>query len=89
LGIVYKSWDPVIDRIVAIKTIDLGLSPAGSRAFEQRFDREARPRGASTIQHRHDIRHGPGGDVAYIAMELLEGRTLRAILESGSCFRLR
>ena len=84
MGVVYTARDPVIDRIVAIKTIDLDLSPAEASTFEQRFDREARTAGRlnhPNIVTIYDV--GRSGNIAYMAMELLEGRTLRAILDSG------
>src|SRR5213593_2953610 len=84
MGIVYKAHDPLIDRAVAIKTVDLGASLAEADAFEQRFYREAKSAGRlnhSNIVTIHDV--GKSGGVAYIAMEFLEGRSLREILDSG------
>ena len=84
MGVVYKARDPLIDRIVAIKTIALDLSNTESVAFEQRFYREARSAGRlnhSNIVTIHDV--GKSDTVAYIAMEFLDGQSLREILDSG------
>ncbi len=85
MGVVYKARDPLIERSVAIKTVSFsGLTASESEAFEQRFYREARSAGC--LNHRnivtiHDV--GKSDDLAYIAMELLEGQSLRQILDSG------
>ncbi len=84
MGAVFRARDPLIDRIVAIKTINVGLSRVEAEAFEKRFDREARSAGRlnhPNIVTIYDV--GKSGDVAYIAMELLEGQSLRDILDSG------
>jgi eukaryotic-like serine/threonine-protein kinase len=84
-GIVYKASDPLLDRLVAIKTIELGIDGVGSDILELGFERKARL--AACLTHPnivivHDM--GRSGDVAYIATELLDdGQTLRAILDSG------
>jgi serine/threonine-protein kinase len=84
MGVVYKARDPLIDRLVAIKTVTLGPSDAETEAFERRFFREAKS--AGRLNHPnvviiHDV--GKTEDVAYIAMEFLDGRSLREILDSG------
>ncbi len=84
MGVVYRARDPLIDRIVAIKTIGMGLSRHESEAFDKRFDREARSAGRlnhPNIVTIHDM--GRSDDGAYIAMEFLDGRSLRDILDSG------
>jgi serine/threonine-protein kinase len=84
MGAVFRARDPLIDRVVAIKTINVGLSRLEAEAFEKRFDREARSAGRlnhPNIVTIYDV--GKSGDVAYIAMELLEGQSLRDILDSG------
>ncbi len=85
MGVVYKARDPLIERTVAIKTIAChGLSRDEVGTFEHRFFREAKSAGRlnhPNIVTIYDI--GRDGDLAYIAMELLEGRSLREILDSG------
>ncbi|OGS94480.1 MAG: serine/threonine protein kinase [Gallionellales bacterium RIFCSPLOWO2_02_FULL_57_47] len=85
MGIVYKAKDPLIDRVVAIKTINLGLALDEKEEYEERFYQEAKAAGRLShpnIVTIYDV--GKSGDVAYIAMELLQGRELRDIMnESG------
>ncbi|HVO89557.1 MAG TPA: protein kinase [Casimicrobiaceae bacterium] len=84
MGVVYKARDPAIGRVVAIKTIGSGLSPAEFEAFEKRFEREAKSAGRlnhPSIVTIYDV--GKSEDTAYIAMEFLEGRSLREVLDSG------
>jgi tRNA A-37 threonylcarbamoyl transferase component Bud32 len=81
MGIVYKARDPLIDRVVAIKTINLNQALDEREEYEGRFYQEARA--AGRLSHHnivtiYDV--GKSGDVAYIAMEFLEGRELRDVL---------
>jgi eukaryotic-like serine/threonine-protein kinase len=82
MGIVYKAKDPLIDRVVAIKTINLSLALDEKEEYEGRFYQEAKAAGRlnhPNIVTIYDV--GKSGDVAYIAMEFLEGRELRDILD--------
>ncbi len=75
MGVVYKARDPLIDRTVAIKTIDLDMSGEESEAFERRFYREAKSAGRlnhANIVTIHDV--GKSDGIAYIAMEFLQGQ---------------
>jgi len=84
MGIVYKAKDPLIDRVVAVKTINLGLALDEKEEYESRFYQEAKAAGRlnhPNIVTIYDV--GKSGDVAYIAMELLEGRELRDIMNDG------
>lgn len=84
MGVVYKARDPLIDRVVAIKTINLSLAQEEKEEYEGRFYQEARAAGRLShpnIVTIYDV--GKSGDVAYIAMEFLEGRELRDILNEG------
>jgi len=85
MGVVFRGRDPLIERPVAIKTFACGGLPADEvDAFERRFLREARLAGGLShpnIVTIHDV--GRSGDLAYIAMEFLEGRSLRQVLDSG------
>ncbi|MGA7595351.1 MAG: serine/threonine-protein kinase [Gallionella sp.] len=85
MGVVYKARDPLIDRVVAIKTINLSLAMDEKDEYEGRFYQEARAAGRlnhPNIVTIYDV--GKSGDVAYIAMELLEGRELRDIMNEGA-----
>jgi eukaryotic-like serine/threonine-protein kinase len=84
MGIVYKAQDPLIERVVAVKCVGIGMSQEETEAFDQRFYREAKSAGRlnhPNIVTIHDV--GKSGDHAYIAMEFLEGQSLREILDSG------
>ncbi len=81
MGVVYKATDPLIDRIVAIKTITLSLAQEERDEYEARFYQEAKA--AGRLSHPNIVTIfdvGRTGDVAYIAMEFLQGRELRDIL---------
>ena len=81
MGIVYKAKDPLIDRILAIKTISLNLAMDEKDEYEARFYQEAKAAGRLShpnIVTVYDV--GKSGDIAYIAMEFLEGRELRDAL---------
>jgi len=89
MGAVYKAFDPLIKRTLAIKTIRLDI-PRGSpqyRSFIDRFYHEARISG--TLSHPNivtlfDI--GEEGGLPYLAMEFVEGATISSILERGERF---
>ena len=82
MGVVYTARDPLIDRVVAVKVIDLqSLNKNERDEYKARFNLEARTAGGMShpnIVTIHDI--GRSGDVVYIAMELLKGRELEGIL---------
>jgi serine/threonine protein kinase len=83
MGVVYKARDPMLDRIVAIKTINLTLPKEELAEYEARFYQEAKAAGG--LSHRnivtiHDI--GRSDRVAYMAMEFLEGQELRRLMQA-------
>jgi serine/threonine protein kinase len=83
MGTVYKGFDPHIQRMVAIKTIHrelLGDSSA-TDSMAARFRNEAKAVGR--IAHPGVVAiydFGEDGDVTFIAMEFVDGRTLDEIL---------
>ena len=84
MGMVYKARDPMLDRIVAIKTINLTLPKEELAEYEARFYQEAKAAGG--LSHRnivtiYDI--GRSERVAYMAMEFLEGQELRRLIRRG------
>ena len=82
MGVVYRARDPIIDRVVALKTINLALTGAALASFEERFFQEARS--AGRLNHPNIVTiydAGKADGVAYIAMEFLEGTSLREILD--------
>ncbi len=85
MGVVYRAQDPLLERIVAIKTISLDLSRDEFEEFEQRFYREAKSAGRlnhPNIVTIHDV--GNTDNIAYMAMEFLEGVELRDIMDGGA-----
>jgi serine/threonine-protein kinase len=85
MGVVYLAVDPTIGRPVAIKTIRLGeLDDADERAkLRERLFREARSAGILShpgIVTIYDMEEQ--GDVAFIAMEFVDGPTLDQLLSS-------
>src|SRR4051812_10895669 len=81
MGAVYRALDPLIDREVAIKTLLPDLPADVMAEVRERFLREARSAGRlnhPNIVTIHDV--GEHDGVAYIAMELLEGRSLQQML---------
>jgi eukaryotic-like serine/threonine-protein kinase len=79
MGVVYSARDPIINRLVAIKTITTGL--AGDTDLRQRFYREAQS--AGSLQHPnivtiHDM--GEQDHVPHIVMELIEGDSLESLI---------
>ena len=86
MGKVYKAFDPVIERTVAVKTINLRFEAHEVEQFKERFYREAKAAGGlnhPNIVTIYDV--AEEDDTAYIAMELLDGLSLRQILDAGSC----
>ena len=90
MGIVYKAYDPLIDRFVAIKTIDLQkLSDEEKDEYKARFYQEAKA--AGRLNHPNIITVydlGRKEDIAYIAMELMEGPELQNIVEENPALSL-
>ncbi len=83
MGEVYRARDARLGRDVALKVLPTALAANAERL--KRFEKEARS--ASALNHPnlvtiHDI--GSSNGVEYIAMELVEGRTLREILADGA-----
>jgi tetratricopeptide (TPR) repeat protein/tRNA A-37 threonylcarbamoyl transferase component Bud32 len=81
MGVVYRAVDPTLDRRLAVKVI---RRTNLSAAAKERFLREARA--ASRLNHPNIITvYAAGEDEGhpYLAMEYVEGRTLRSIIDEG------
>ncbi len=82
MGEVYRAKDVRLDRTVAIKLLPASFSERPERL--QRFEQEARS--ASALNHPNIVtiyELGQDGSNHYIAMELVEGKTLRELLVPG------
>ncbi|MEP6767696.1 MAG: protein kinase [Acidobacteriota bacterium] len=93
MGIVYLAKDPVIGRMVAIKTIRAssmaGDDDSESREFRERFVREAQTAGILSHPHIvtiHDIGEDPETSTSFIAMEYIEGKNLKSLLAERAPF---
>jgi serine/threonine-protein kinase len=92
MGIVYLAKDPVIGRMVAIKTIrasSMGDDDSESREFRERFIREAQTAGILShpnIVTIHDIGEDADSQISFIAMEYIEGRNLKTLLAEKTAF---
>lgn len=87
MGIVYLGKDPKINRIVAIKTMALAQEFEADELEEvkSRFFREAET--AGRLQHPNIVTVYDAGeeyDLAYIAMEFLEGHDLTRYIKADS-----
>jgi serine/threonine protein kinase len=91
MGVVYKANDPVIGRAVAVKTIKLSAEGTGLSQTEllSRFQTEARAAGLLT--HPNIVVVFDAGEeegLYYITMELVEGKSVQALLDAGHAFPL-
>jgi len=101
MGIVFKGYDPVIKRPVAIKTIRKELLeddeaslpssaaqvPLANDTLSNRFQREAQAAGA--LSHPGIVsvyEYGEDAHYAFIAMEFVEGNNLRDYIANGTTF---
>ena len=88
MGVVYKAFDPHIERVVAIKTVRKDLvDPDLAEQFMARFKNEARA--AGRLHHPNIVgvyEYGEDDNVAYIAMEYVDGTGLREYLNRKARF---
>ena len=88
MGVVYRAYDPLMDRDVAIKIVlEKALDTSEARA---RFIREARTAGKlshENIMVIHDL--GEIDGKTYIVMEYLIGKDLRSIIDAKEPLSLR
>lgn len=88
MGVVYKAHDPVIEREVAIKAIDISfqVTPEEKTLFLNRFYREAKAAGQMghpNIVTIYDVDEDKESGTPFIVMEFLEGTTIQEIIASG------
>src|SRR5437870_5620930 len=78
-GVVYRAFDVLNDRLVALKVLDTEL--ARDNRFRQRFLRESRL--AASLDHAHIVPIFTSGEEdghLYLAMGYIEGPDLRELL---------
>jgi serine/threonine-protein kinase len=88
MGVVYKADDPVIEREVAIKAIQLSFAVTGEekQLYLNRFYREAKAAGKlnhPNIVTIYDVDEDKETGTPFIVMEYLEGTTLQEMLAQG------
>ncbi|MEO8002428.1 MAG: serine/threonine-protein kinase, partial [Arenimonas sp.] len=80
MGVVYKAYEPTLERYVAIKELSSSLSHDPD--LVQRFVREARAMAALNDPHIIQIHFiGQNGEQPYFAMEFVDGESLSSLLE--------
>jgi len=87
MGVVYKAFDPLIERTVAVKLISGAVDDAAET--RERFFAEARA--AGRLSHRNIVTIYDLGEEAghpFFAMEFLEGRDLSARIRSPEVMTL-
>src|SRR4051812_21511664 len=83
MAVVYKAYQPALDRTVAIKLIHADLQE--DPTFLMRFQREARA--ADRVQHPHIVTvydYGEQDGKPYLVMEYIDGGTLAQRLRAGA-----
>jgi len=90
MGAVYKAFDPLIKRPLAIKTVrlDIPRSSPQYRSFIERFQHEAQISG--TLSHPGIVTLfdlGEESGLPYFAMEFVDGRTVAEVLAEGERFK--
>ena len=84
LGTVYAAHDPLLSRLIAIKTLNVDLPAENREQFNALFLNEAKAAGSLNNPHivtMYDA--GLSEQGTYIAMELLRGKDLRQLLTLG------
>lgn len=82
MGVVYRAWEPKLQRAVALKLLLAG--PFASDGFITRFLREARL--AARLRHPHIVAIYDAGEAEgqpFYTMELVEGRSLASVVQEG------
>jgi eukaryotic-like serine/threonine-protein kinase len=84
MGVVFKATDSVLQRPVAVKTVNMTLEKDHADKYEARFYQEARAAGG--LNHPNIVTvydAGKAGDVVYMAMEYIQGVELRSLFVEG------
>jgi serine/threonine protein kinase len=94
MGVVYLARDPLIGRLVALKTFRIGYSVKDQELeqFRIRFMREAQSAGILThpnIVTIHDVVEASEEGLAFIAMEYVRGTNLKLMLQGEQPMTLK
>ncbi|MGZ8259301.1 MAG: serine/threonine-protein kinase [Caldimonas sp.] len=84
LGTVFAAHDPLLSRLIAVKTLNVKVPEHERESFNTLFLNEARAAGG--LSHPHIVTvfdAGISDERAYIAMELLKGRDLHQLRQEG------
>ncbi|HRQ37347.1 MAG TPA: protein kinase [Chloroflexota bacterium] len=76
MAVVYKGYQPSLDRYVAIKVMSRSLG--GAESFVERFQREAA--GVAQLRHQNIVQmvdFGVQDDISYMVMEYIQGESLK------------
>jgi predicted Ser/Thr protein kinase len=88
MGVVYKAFDPVVERTLAIKTIR--LEAEGTEDLVLRLKREAKSVGQ--LEHPNIVTLYDAGESAglfYMAMQFVQGETLQDRIDHQRWFNIR
>ncbi len=90
MGVVYLGRDPVIGRLVALKTIRaVSEDDVEQKEFQERFLREAQAAGILShpnIVTVHDVGEDSTTSTSFIAMEYVEGKNLKQLVTEKTTF---
>ncbi len=84
MGTVFRCWDPKLRRLVALKTLNLEEELQGDRDAIRREELLKEAMTAAQLSHPHIVAVYDAEETAneaFIAMEFVEGQSLRAYLE--------
>jgi len=90
MGVVYKAYDPMVGRMVALKTVRLTATGSERDDLVRRLHQEAQA--AGRLEHPNVVTIYDAGEadgMFYITMQLVKGRTLAELIAGRSLLPLR